>query len=182
MILMNYFLSNLFRDKVMWGVVGLSALAGLLIMDILTYMFMPRPVFNLWTVKITVGAAVVGAIIYGIFLYKHEDKEKNLAALLPDFLTERQVFLETKAVADPEFQTLCHKCRYFDLGCLRCLLVLRERKAWIRLNDDSPIRYCLYWNLDDRHPVMLLTGRLKADGVATIDAAGSRDQEEKKGD
>ena len=159
---MNYFFSNLFRDKVMWGVVGLSALAGLLIMDILTYMFSPRPAFNLWTVKITVGAAVVGAVIYGLFLYKHEDKEKNLAALLPGFLTERRCFFRKKGVADPEFQTLCHKCRYFDLDRLRCLLVLRERKAWISLNYDSPVRYCLYWNLDDRHPVMLLTGRIAA--------------------
>ena len=79
MVLMNYFFSNLFHN-VVWEVMGLSALAGLLIMDILTYMFSPRPAFNLWTVKITVVAAVVGAVIYGLFLNKKEDKEKNFSA------------------------------------------------------------------------------------------------------
>jgi len=175
---MNYFLANLFRDKVLWGVLALSALAGLIIMDLLTFMLRPRAVFNLWTVKLTVGAAVVGTIIYGLFLHKHENKEKNLAALLPGFLTERRFFLETKVVTDPEFQTLCHQCRYFDLERLRCLLVLRERKAWIKLNEDSPIRHCLYWNLDDRHPVMLLTDKLKTDIGRKADGTRQMGEEE----
>jgi hypothetical protein len=158
---MNYFLSNLFRDKLLWLVLGLSALAGLNIMDMLTFMLMPVPVFNLWVVKITAAAAVVGTIAYGSFLYLRGNKVRNLDAQLPDFLVERRAFLARRSEADREFQTFCHECRHFDLGRLRCLLVLRERKAWIKLYDDSPIRYCLYWNLEDRHPVMRLTERVK---------------------
>jgi len=158
---MNYFIANLFRDKVLWGVLGLAALTGLIIVDLLTFMLMPSPVFNLWVVKITLASALLGLIFYALFLYKHDKKEKRLDAILPDLLAERRVLYEKKGVEDPEFQTLCHKCRYFDLNHLRCLLVLRERKAWIKLNYDSPILYCLYWNLDDRHPVMLLTAILK---------------------
>ncbi|MCU0237683.1 MAG: hypothetical protein MUC72_11465, partial [Acidobacteria bacterium] len=67
---MNYFLSNLFRDKSMWIMIGLAALAGMMIMDLLTFLLTPRAVFGLWTVKITIGAAVVGSVFYGIVLGK----------------------------------------------------------------------------------------------------------------
>jgi len=158
---MNYFLSNLFRDKLLWLVLGLSALAGLIIMDILTFILMPVPVFNLWVVKVTAAAAAVGTIVYGSFIYMRGNKTRNLDARLPDFLVERQAFLAKRSEADREFQTFCHECRHFDLNRLRCLLVLRERKAWIKLYDESPIQYCLYWNLEDQHPVMSLTERVK---------------------
>ena len=67
---------------------------------------------------------------------------------------------------------MCHQCRHFDLSRLRCLLVLRERKAWVKLNDDSPIRHCLYWNLEDKNPVMQLTGRLKEGNAVKTDTGG----------
>ncbi len=158
---MNYFFSNIFRDKMLWGLFGLAALAGLIIVDFLTFMLTPRAVFGLWTVKITVGAAVIGAVVYGVFLRQREKKEKRLHALLPGFIEGRRGFLENKVAADPEFQTFCHLCRHFQLDRLCCLLVLRERKARIKLYDDSPIKYCLYWNLEDQHPVMKLTPKLK---------------------
>ena len=164
---MNYFLSNLFRDKLLWLVLGLSALAGLMIMDIITFMLMPVPVFNLWVVKIAAAAAVVGVIAYGLFLRIRDKKTRNLDACLPGFLAERRAFLAKRSEADREFQTFCHECRHFDLGRLRCLLVLRQRKAWIKLYDDSLIRYCLYWNLEDQHPVMRLTGRVKEAGESS---------------
>ena len=163
MVLMNYFLSNLFRDKVMWIMIGLAALAGMTIMDLLTFMLTPEAVFGLWTVKITIGAVVIGSVVYGLFLGRREKKARQLNAILPGFIEEKRAFLEKKAAADREFQTLCHQCRHFDVERLRCLLVLRERKAWVKLNEDSPVRYCLYWNLEDLHPVMRLTGRLKAE-------------------
>ncbi len=180
---MNYLLSNLFRDKILWLMLGLSALAGLVIMDIITFMLMPAPVFNLWVVKITAAAAVVAAILYGLILRTREKKDKRLGDRLPGFRVERQAFLAKRSEADREFQTFCHECRHFDLGRLRCLLVLRERKAWIKLHDDSPIRYCLYWNLDDQHPVMRLTERVKSEnqepgsaleGVQSPDEPGKR--------
>jgi hypothetical protein len=174
---MNYFLSNLFRDKLIWIGAGLCALAGLIIMDLLTFMLMPQPVFNLWTVKVTVAAAVLGAVIYGIFLARREKKDRRLGVLLPGFLEERRAFLAARAGADPGFQTLCHQCRHFDLGRLRCLLTLRDRKAWIRLHDESRIRHCLYWNLEDGHPVLVLTERLTR-GKEDAGAAGEPRREE----
>jgi hypothetical protein len=170
---MNYFFSNLIRDKAIWITIGLAALAGLMIVDLLTFMLTRRAVFGMWTFKITIGAAILGTLAFGIFLRKREKKDRQLNALLPGFLEERLDFLKNRVSADADFQTLCHQCRHFDLDRLRCLLVLRERKAWVKLNDDSPIRHCLYWNLEDRHPVMQLTGKLKSGqadaGPAVVD-------------
>ncbi len=169
---MNYFFSNLLRDKAMWITFGLAALAGMMIMDFLTFMLTPRAVFGMWTFKIAIGAAIVGTLVFGLFLRKREEKDRQLHALLPGFLEARLGFLKNKVSADADFQTLCHQCRHFDLSRLRCLLVLRERKAWVKLNDDSPIRHCLYWNLEDKNPVMQLTGRLKEDQAVRTDIGG----------
>jgi hypothetical protein len=168
---MNYFLSNLFRSKFLWLVIGLSLLVGLIIMDFLSLMLTGTGFFNLWPIKIAAVAAVVGAITYGLFLNRRENKSRRLDDLLPGFLVDKRALLEKKSQENHEFQTFCHECRHFDLSRLRCLLVLRERKAWIKLNDDSPIRYCLYWNLEDQHPVMKLTERLKLEKDETLPAA-----------
>lgn len=175
---MNYFFSNLFRDKTMWLLLGLAALAGMMIMDLLTFMLTPRAIFGMWTFKIAIGAAIVGTLAYGLFLRQREKKDRQLNALLPGFIEEKRGFLEKKAAADGDFQTLCHQCRHFDAERLRCLLILRERKAWVKLNEDSPVRYCLYWNLEDRHPVLLLTGRIKQGAEEVRFAADGRRQEE----
>ncbi len=163
---MNYFLSNLFRDKMLWGAFGLAALSGLIIIDFITFMLTPRAVFDLWPLKITVGAAIVGTVIYGLLLRKREKRDKRLEEILPGFLKERMAFLAEKTAENPEFQTLCHQCRHFDLVRLGCLLVLGERKVRIRLNDESRVTHCLYWNLDDMHPVVQLTRRLKTGKAA----------------
>lgn len=168
---MNYFLANLFRDKVLWGALGLSALAGLIIMDVLTYMLTPRAVFGLWTVKLSVGAAIVAVILYGLFLHRREKRGKRLESLLPGFLEERRMALEKMAAAAPGFQTLCHECRHFDPRLLGCRLELRERKFRIRLDEESPFRHCLYWNLDGSHPVMRLTRKRGA-----VDGSGREDE------
>lgn len=158
---MNYFLANLFRDKHLWIILGLSAWAGLMLMDLLTFMLTPRAVFGMWTFKIAIGAALVGSVVYGIFLHRNEKRGRQLISLLPGFIEERRAWLEKQAAAAPEFQTLCHQCRHFDLERLGCLLDMRERKVRIKLNHDSRITHCLYWNLDDAHPVMQVTARLK---------------------
>jgi len=180
---MNYLLSNLFRDRVLWAILGLSAVAALNIMDIVSTVF-GAGFFHFWVVKITVASAATGAIIFGIFLALREKKDRQLALLLPGFIEERRAFLEGKASADPEFQTFCHQCSHFDLLRLGCLLVLRERKVRIRLNDETQITHCLYWNLDDRHPVMLLTRRTKEkkeDAWSRMEGAGHREETEMKG-
>lgn len=158
---MNYFLSNLFRDRRLWIIAGASALAALMLMDLLTFMLTPRAVFGMWTFKLAFVAAAIGAVGYGVLLQKADKKSRLLKELLPRFLEERRAFLESSAAADPGFQTFCHECRHFDPDRLRCLLDLHGRKSRIQLRDDSPMRHCLYWNLDDRHPVMQLTGRLQ---------------------
>ncbi|GEM_PF-2038725 len=182
---MNYFLSNLFRDRRLWIIAGVSALAGMMIMDLLTFMLTPRAVFGMWTFKLALIAAVIGAVGYGVLLQKADKKRRRLEELLPGFLEERRSFLEGSAAADPGFQTFCHECRHFDLNRLRCLLDLRERKSRILLRDDSPMRYCLYWNLDDRHPIMQVTGRLDAATIRSQQAAnglGSAEDEKEDGD
>lgn len=161
MTLMNYFLANLVRDKHLWAIIALSAWAGLMVMDLLTYMLTPRAVFGMWTFKIALAAAVVGATAYGVVLGRREKRSRRLNALLPSFIEERRQLYSSRSAADPEFQTFCHQCRHFDLRQLRCLLDLQGRTSHILLSDESPMRHCLYWNLGDDHEVLRLTGRLK---------------------
>ena len=82
---MNYFFSNLLRDKAMWITFGLAALAGMMIMDFLTFMLTPRAVFGMWTFKIAIGAAVVGTLAYGLFLRKREKKTGSFMSFCPVF-------------------------------------------------------------------------------------------------
>jgi hypothetical protein len=156
---MNYFLSNLFRDWKVYALVGLAVVAGLNIMDILTTMFGLK-VFNLWVVKITIGAAFVSGIVYGFLQYRHEKKNRQLESMLPAFIAERKACFEKKVAKDPQFQTFCHECRHYDNGPRRCLLRLHGRKIRIKLQQESMFSYCLYWNLDD-HPVLALTERVE---------------------
>jgi hypothetical protein len=157
---MNYFLSSLARSKFLWGAVVLSAVAGLNVIDIMLSIFAVSP-FRLWAVKATVGVASAGAIAYGFFLRKRDRRDSQLRQLLPRFQEERRALLMRAAGEDPAFQTFCHECRHFDQARLACLLDLRGRKVRVRLSDESCISHCLYWNLEDAHPVMGLTRRLK---------------------
>lgn len=156
---MNYFLSSLVRDKLLWGTIALAVVAALNLMDFLLAIFGRSP-FHFWVVKGTLIAAVAAAIVAVVQLHGKEKKDRRLNEALPGFLEERRAYLSARAAADPGFHTFCHECRHFDLDRLSCLLVLRERKVRIRLDDDSPMRYCLYWNLDDAHPLMQLTARI----------------------
>jgi hypothetical protein len=175
---MNYFLANLFRDKMLWILVGLSALAGLIIMDFISYMLLGNGFFNLWIIRGTMIAAAAGLAVYAVILHRREKRERRLAALLPPFVTDR-IYCYKKAVNEnPGFQTLCHECRHFDPDRLRCLLFLRERKSRVRLQEDSPLRHCLYWNLGDCHPVMQLTERLEEPASRSRGTADGRRQTE----
>lgn len=175
---MNYFLANLFRDKMLWILVGLSALAGLIIMDFISYMLLGNGFFNLWIIRGTVIAAAAGLAVYAVILYRREKRERRLAVLLPPFVKDRIAGFKKAAEENPGFQTLCHECRHFDLDRLRCLLVLSERKSRVRLQEDSPLRHCLYWNLGDCHPVMLLTERLEESASRSRCTADGRRQAE----
>jgi hypothetical protein len=157
---MNYFLSDFFHDRKIYVGIGLAALAALNIMDIISFM-LGQGFFKLWVVKITVGAALAGGIVYGFFLRRQDKKSRQLESLLPAFLSERRAYFEEMAARDPDFQTFCHECRHYAAGPRRCLLRLHGRKVRIRLNNESQITHCLYWNLGDMHPVLALTDRVK---------------------
>jgi len=157
---MNYFMANLFRDKMLWAAIGLAAIAALNLADFLSFAFAAPGFFNLWVIKITVAAAVAGAIVYGSLLQRREKKSLRLKNLLPVFTSERRAYFEKMLAVDPKFQTFCHECRHFEVGRRRCLLLLHGRKIRIKLHPDDVFSYCLYWNLED-HPVLALTDRVK---------------------
>lgn len=157
---MNYFTANLFRDKLFWALIGLGAIAALNLADFLSFAFAAPGFFNLWMIKITIGATVVGAIIYGALLHRQDKKSRSLEKLLPVFTAERRAYFEKTVAADTKFQTFCHECRYYDNSRRRCLLLLHERKVRIKLHFEDVFSYCLYWNLED-HPVLALTDMVK---------------------
>lgn len=157
---MNYFLSGLFRDKGLRTLVPLAILAALNLADFL-YSLAGRSPFRLWVIRGTLIAAVAAAIVVGVRLHGRQKMERRLDELLPGFLEERRAWLSARVAADPGLNTFCHECRHFDRDRLACRLVLHGRKVRILLNDDDPIRHCLYWNLEDDHPLMRLTGRLE---------------------
>lgn len=157
---MGYVFSEFLRDWKIYSLVVLALVAGLNLMDIITFMLMGNGLFHLWVVKITLGAAVAGAIVYGSFLRRRENKSRRLDVLLPALEKERRAFFEKKIAGNAGFQTLCHECRHYDGQRRRCLLHLQGRPVRIRLQPGDVFSYCLYWNLED-HPVLSLTERVK---------------------
>lgn len=157
---MNYFMANLFRDAKFWALIGLAAIASLNLADFLSFAFGAPGFFNLWVIRITFGATVVGAVVYGFYLHRREKKSLCLENLLPVFMAERRTYFEKMVAADSKFQTFCHECRHYDTERRRCLLLLHGRQVRIKLHPDDVFSYCLYWNLED-HPVLALTDRVK---------------------
>lgn len=157
---MNYFMANLFRDAKFWALIGLAAIAALNLADFLSFAFGAPGFFNLWVIKITIGVAVAGVIVYGSLLRRRDKKSLHLEKLLPVFSAERRAYFEKTVAVDTKFQTFCHECRHYDASRRRCLLRLHDRKVRIKLQPEDVFSYCLYWNLED-HPVLNLTERLK---------------------
>ncbi len=62
---MNYFINNLFRDKLLWVGIGLGLVAALNLVDFLSFAFAAPGFFNLLVIKITIGTSVAGTIVYG---------------------------------------------------------------------------------------------------------------------
>ncbi len=169
---MSYFFSGLFRDKWLRAMLPLGVLAGLNLVDFL-FSLTGRSPFRLWVVRGTLIAAAAAAIVAGVRLHRKGKKDRRLGELLPGFLEERRAWLSACAAAAPGFNTFCHECRHFDAGRLACRLDLHGRKVRIQMGGENPVRHCLYWNLEDGHPVMRLTGRLEAGGVSRPEAAGA---------
>jgi hypothetical protein len=155
---MSYFIADLFRDWKWWSKIGFVLIVTLNGVDILSAGFAYPGFFNLWLVRITVGAGFNGLIVYYLYQRRQDKKNRQLEILLPAFITERRAYLEKMIAADPKFQTFCFDCRHYDAGRSCCSLRLYERESRIKLQPLDVFSYCLYWNLGD-HPIMALTKR-----------------------
>jgi hypothetical protein len=153
---MNYFIANLFNDWKYWARLGVIFIAVLDVLDVLSVSFAAPGFFNLWMVKITGGAALIGLIVYMLFLYRHEKKNRQIKTLLPAFLAARREYFIKMTAADPKFQTFCFDCRHYNHERRCCSLRLHDREVRIKLQPLDVFSYCLYWNLGD-HPIMALT-------------------------
>ena len=156
---MNYFIANLFRDWKWWARLGFIFIVTLDVVDILSVSFAAPGFFNLWMVKITAGAALIGLIVYMVRQRRHEKKNQQIEILLPAFMAERRAVFEKMVAVDPKFQTFCFDCLHYDAGRRCCNLRLHDRESKIKLQPLDVFSYCLYWNLSD-HPIMALTERL----------------------
>jgi hypothetical protein len=153
---MNYFFSNLFRDWKWWARLGFTFVVTLNMADILSASFAYPGFFNLWMVRITVGAGFSGLLAYYVYQNRRDKRKHQLEALLPALIAERRATFEKMAAADPKFQTFCFDCRHYDAGRRCCSLRLYDREIKIKLNSLDTFSYCLYWNLTE-HPIMALT-------------------------
>ncbi len=155
---MNYFIANLFRDWKWWARLGFIFIVTLDVVDILSVSFAAPGFFNLWMVKITAGAALIGLIVYMVRQRRHEKKNQQIEILLPAFMAERRAVFEKMVTVDPKFQTFCFDCLHYDHERRCCSLRLYDRESKIKLQPLDVFSYCLYWNLSD-HPIMALTER-----------------------
>jgi hypothetical protein len=153
---MNYFTADLLRDWKWWAKFGVGGIAILNVVDILSVTFAAPGFFNLWMVKITVAAALIGLVVFVVYELRHEKKSKQLEILLPAFIAERREYFEKMVAADPKFQTFCFECLHYDNERRCCSLRLYDREIKIKLQALDVFSYCLYWNLSD-HPIMSLT-------------------------
>lgn len=151
---MNYFWSQIFRDRRFWTMIGLGVAGVLVLFDFLSYSWAPPGYFNLWLVKIAGVAGVVALIGYGAVLFRRDRENRRVAVLLPAFITERRRIIADRIAADPDFQTFCYKCAHYDNGRRACCLRLGERVMWIKVDPGRSFSHCLYWNVTDR-PEML---------------------------
>jgi hypothetical protein len=160
---MNYFVSHLFRDWKWWAKIGFVFVLALNALDLLSAGFASPGYFNLWVVRLTVAAGLVGLVIYYLFSSRRDKKKHRVEELLPVLEAERRAFLEKNRAADPGFRTLCYECCHYDAERRCCRLRLHDRVSWIKLSPLESFSYCIYWNLSD-HPILALTDRVFQDG------------------
>jgi len=134
------------REPRFWvRVIGLPALAALNIADIMTAILAAPGVFRLWVVRITLVGGLVFAVSLAVRDTKKQHADRDLAASQKEFETRMMNELRQRVVADPQYQTLCFRCRHFNPETTACgLEILNAAARRVRL-DDSQYRYCLYW-------------------------------------
>lgn len=141
---MGYF-SKSFKDPGFWfRTVFLPALGALNLADILSAVLASPGFFRLWVVRITVMAGLAVAIAVASRNSAKQRKKQRDSLDQRNFEIQRMEALRRRVSEDPEFQTFCFRCRYYDaatLGCTREIINLSARR--VRL--DSRFQYCLYW-------------------------------------
>ena len=141
---MNYFLMGM-KDRRFWlKLIGVPLLATLLFMDILTYTRQPPGIFNLWVVRVT----VVGGFIIALTIAARDTKKLRArrleAARQKEFEVRRLEELRHRVAAEPDFQTLCFRCRHFEREKSTCRLEIFNLAAR-RVRLDTLFQYCLYF-------------------------------------
>jgi len=141
---MGYF-SKSFKDPSLWfRIVFLPALGALNLADILTAVLAAPGVFRLWVVRLTLVAGLVTAFAVA---FRNSAKQRQVRRDSEDqrrLEIQRLKELRRRVAEDPELQTLCFRCRYYNtvsMGCSREIINPSARR--VRLN--SRFQYCLYW-------------------------------------
>jgi len=142
---MNYIWYHLTRDPKFWiKVLIIPAVLVLCLFDFLTHTFNPPGIFNLWFFKITVAISLLGVIAYGVYLYVIPQRNKKKREEQAIF--EEMKIKELKKIIEknPQYQTFCYECKYFNFEIKTCSLDIKNIKAkaiWL----GDKYKYCLYW-------------------------------------
>lgn len=141
---MSYFTKEMKDGKFWLKMTVLPAIAGLLLLDILSNMFASPGYFNLWVVKIVGSLSVIGVIIYGIYLYIKPKVDKNEEEDQEFLEKMNEEKLRNMIAEDPEFQTFCYQCVHFNERFSACgKKIVNHMAKRARLSEKYT--YCLHW-------------------------------------
>ena len=141
---MGYFEKGV-GDPRFWVIfVGLPFIVTLNLADLFTATLAPPGIFNFWVMRIT----VVGGFLVALFIATRNSKKLRArrleAARQKNFESRRLEELRRRVAVEPEFQTLCFRCRHFDAEKITCKLEIFNLAAR-RVRLDTPVQYCLYY-------------------------------------
>ncbi|MBN1197285.1 MAG: hypothetical protein JXA62_07755 [Candidatus Aminicenantes bacterium] len=141
---MGYFTKGI-GDQRFWLIfVGLPLIAALNLADFLTATLAPPGVFNYWVMRITVVGGFLVALLVATRNSKKLRAQRLEAARQKNFESIRLEELRRRVAVEPDFQTLCYRCRHFDREKSTCQLQIFNLAARkVRL--DTPFQYCLYY-------------------------------------
>lgn len=142
---MNYFLHELIHDRKFWVVrIVFPAIAGVAVMDFLTYVFNPPGISNFWICRIIAILAILSVIAYGVYLYITPKKVKRITEDQAIFEEKREKEFREIIEVDPGFQTFCYTCEHFNQKIRACSLNIKNPKAR-NMKLSEKYTYCLYW-------------------------------------
>lgn len=141
---MGYFAKGM-GDPRFWLIfVGLPLIASLNLADLITATLAPPGIFNFWVMRITVVGGFFVALLIATRNSKKLRAQRMEAARQKEFESRSLMDLRRRVEADPEYQTLCFRCRHFDSEKSTCRLeVFNAAARKVRL--ETPFQYCLYY-------------------------------------